>query len=257
MTYRLETSISQAFPDRILVRGYSLVDLAERAGFGDVVYLLLKGELPTRGEGRLIEAMLVCMAEHTIHAPSTHAARTVANSGSPLQAAVAAGVLSIGDHHGGAGEACARLLQAAVARADQPFDPHAAARRLVDGALAAGQRLPGFGHRLHDPDPRAVFLIAKAREGELAGAHTDLAEAAVDVLRERTGKSLPLNVDGALAALASDMGFDAEMGKGLFILARTAGLLAHVQEEYQEGKPFKFVPRAEVSYRGPQERPIE
>ncbi len=257
MTYKLETAISQAFPDRILVRGYNLVDLAGRAAFGDVVYLLLKGDLPARNEGRLIEAMLICMAEHAIHAPSTHAARTVANSGSPLQAAVAAGVLSIGDHHGGAGEACARLLQAAVAAGGRPFDPRATAARLVDEALAAGQRLPGFGHRLHDPDPRAVFLVAKAREWELAGPHTALAEATVDALRARTGKSLPLNVDGALAALASDMGFDAAMGKGLFILARTAGLLAHVQEEYQEGKPFKFVPRAEVSYRGPQERPVE
>jgi citrate synthase len=108
---------------------------------------------------------------------------------------------------------------------------------------------------MHDPDPRAVFLLARARELGLYGRHAAVAEAIVTALHERTGKSLPLNVDGALAALASDMGFATPMARGLFILARTAGLLAHVQEEYATGKPMKFVPRAEVRYTGPTRPP--
>lgn len=247
----LETGISQAFPDRIEIRGYNIVDLAGQHTFGEMVYLLLQGELPARGEGRLIEAMLVVMAEHSINAPSTHTARTVANCGSPLQTAVAAGISAIGDHHGGAGEACARLLQAAVSQAAEPFEPRAVAAAIIEQVRQAGQRLPGFGHRIHDPDPRAVFLVAKARELGLAGRHTEVAEAMVDVWRERTGRSLPLNVDGALGALACDMGLDVTMAKGLFILARTAGLLAHVQEEYETGKPMRFVPRVKVRYTGP------
>lgn len=254
MSYVVETAISQAFADRIEVRGYDLIALAAHRSFGDMVYLLLRGDLPPGREGELIEAMLVVMAEHSINAPSTHAARTVANCGSPLQSAVAAGISAVGDHHGGAGEQCAALLQAGVRRAGEPFDAAAAsavAAAIVDEAAAAGRRLPGFGHRLHDPDPRAVFLLERARRLGLYGRHAAVAEQIVVRLRERTGKSLPLNVDGALAALASDMGFSTLMAKGLFILARTAGLLAHVQEEYETGKPMKFVPRAEVKYTGP------
>ena len=251
MSYVLETGISQAFADRIEVRGYDLIALAAQRSFGDMVYLLLRGELPPGSEGELIEAMLVVMAEHSINAPSTHAARTVANCGSPLQSAVAAGISAVGEHHGGAGEQCAALLQEGVRRAGEPFDAAAVAAGIVEDAAAAGRRLPGFGHRLHDPDPRAVFLLERAHQLDLYGPHAAVAEAIVARLRERTGKSLPLNVDGALAALASDMGFSTLMAKGLFILARTAGLLAHVQEEYATGKPMKFVPRAEVKYTGP------
>jgi citrate synthase len=251
MDYILETGISQVFPDRIEIRGYDLIALARHRSFGDVVYLLLRGPLPPGREGELLETMLVVMAEHSINAPSTHTARTVANCGSPLQTAVAAGISAIGPHHGGAGEQCAELLQEGVRQAAEPFDAAAVAAAIVEQAAAAGRRLPGFGHRMHDPDPRAVFLLARARELGLYGQHAAVAEAMVARLHERTGKSLPLNVDGALAALASDMGFAPPMARGLFILARTAGLLAHVQEEYTTGRPMKFVPRAEVRYTGP------
>lgn len=251
MDYILETGISQVFPDRIEIRGYDLIALASSCSFGEMVYLLIQGGLPPGREGQLLEVMLVIMAEHSINAPSTHAARTVANCGSPLQTAVAAGISAIGEHHGGAGEQCAELLQEGVRLAAEPFDANAVAASIVEQAAAAGRRLPGFGHRMHDPDPRAVFLLARARELGLYGRHAAVAEAIVAALRQRTGKSLPLNVDGALAALASDMGFAPLMARGLFILARTAGLLAHVQEEMATGKPMKFVPRAEVRYTGP------
>ena len=118
-----------------------------------MVYLLLRGELPPAGEGQLLEAMLVVMAEHSINAPSTHTARTVANCGSPLQTAVAAGISAIGEHHGGAGEQCAELLQEGVRLAAEPFDAAAVARLIVERAATDGRRLPGYGHRMHDPDP--------------------------------------------------------------------------------------------------------
>jgi citrate synthase len=250
----VKTAISQVYPDRILVRGYNLVDVAEARSFGDVVYLLLRGELPEGREGRLIEVMLSMMVEHSINAPSIHAARTVAACGSPVQTAVAAGVSAIGDYHGGAGEACARILQEALAAAPPDADLDALAAQIVDEARQAGRRLPGFGHRFHNPDPRAVRLLALAQAWEIAGRHTALALALVDALAERTGRSLPLNIDGALAALISDMGFDWRLGKGFFIIARTAGLLAHVHEEMTTGKPFGFPPRAEVEYVGVGER---
>ena len=253
MAYTLETGISQVFPDRILVRGHNVVDLAQNHSFGDVLYLLLRGKLPPGQEGRLMEAMLVLMAEHSINAPSIHAARTVASCGSPVQTALAAGISAIGEHHGGAGEACARLLQEAVSAAPTEADLDAVARGIVTSARQRGERLPGFGHRFHDPDPRAVYLLALAQELGIAGRHTALAQTLVRVLHAETGRGLPLNVDGALAALISDMGFDWRLGKGFFIVARTAGLLAHVHEEMTTGKPLKFAPVADVRYTGPPE----
>jgi citrate synthase len=251
MSHTRTTAISQAHADRIEVRGYSVLDLAGSLSFGEMVYLLLQGELPTPEQGKLIEAMLVIMAEHSINAPSTHVARTVASCGSPLQTAVAAGVSAIGEHHGGAGEACARILQDAVRNAPDPFDAEAVADRIVEETKRAGKRMPGYGHRIHDPDPRAVYLVALARDLNLAGPHVELAEAIETALRRRTGRSLPLNVDGALAALSGDLALDPLMAKGLFILARTAGLLAHVQEEYAAGKPMQFAGITPVEYVGP------
>jgi citrate synthase len=251
--YILKTAISQIEPDRILVRGHSVVDLAANCSFGETLYLLLRGELPAGQEGRLIEAMLVIMSEHSINAPSTHAARTVASCGTPLQTAMAAGISAIGEHHGGAGEACARILQEGLAGVTDPTAERLAqvAAQIVAEARSRGERLPGFGHRFHDPDPRAVYMLHLAEELGIAGKHTALAQSLVTALQQGAGRSLPLNVDGALAALISDMGFDWRLGKGFFIIARTAGLLAHVHEEMTTGKPLQFAPKATIDYIGP------
>ena len=255
MAGRVRSAISQLYPDRILVRGYDLVELVGTHTFGDVVYLLMSGELPGGQEGRLVEAILVSCAEHSINAPSTHAARTVANCGVPVQSAIAAGVSAVGEYHGGAGEACARMLQEAI-RARPGTPPEVLAGEIVADFRRGGQRVPGFGHRFHDPDPRAVRLLSLADEWGISGQHVALARAMVGALRAATGRSLPMNVDGALGALISDMGIDWRYGKALFLLGRTAGLAAHVHEEMTTGRPFKFFGPVEVEYVGPPERPV-
>ncbi len=249
------TTIAQLYPDRILVHGYNLVEMGERYSFGDMVYLLLTGELPPGRDGELLEAMLVLTAVHGINSPSTHTVRAVANCGVPLQTAVAAGVSAIGDKHGGAGEACARILQEAVA-AQPDAPPEELARQIVAAARANKQRLPGFGHRFHDPDPRAQRLLDLAAAWGISGRYTALAQAIVAALHEAAGRSLPLNVDGALAALISDMGMDWRMGKAIFILGRTAGFIAHAQEELATGKPFQFINNVDAEYVGAGERPL-
>ncbi len=250
----MQTAISQVYPDRVLLRGYNLADLAGSRSFGDVVYLLMTGELPAGREGQLIEALLVVCAEHSINAPSTHTARAVANCGVPVQSAIAAGISAVGEHHGGAGEACARLLQDAV-RADPTAAPDTVAARLVQEFRAAGKRIPGFGHRFHDPDPRAERLLALADTWQLSGPHVALGRAIVAAL-QTDARSLPMNVDGALAAVLSDLGIDWRFGKAIFIIGRTAGLAAHVHEEMTTGKPFKFIQPVPVEYIGPDERPL-
>jgi len=255
MIPQVKSAISQVYPDRILVRGYSLVELVGTYTFGDVVYLLMTGELPHGQEGRLVEAILVSCAEHNINTPSTHAARTVANCGVPLQTAIAAGVSAIGEYHGGAGEACARILQEEVS-AHPETSPDALAQDIVEDFRRGKRRIPGFGHRIHDPDPRAVRLLSLADEWGISGPHVALARAIVTALQATTGRSLPMNVDGALAALISDMGIGWRYGKALFIIARTAGLAAHVHEEITTGKPFKFFVPTDADYVGPPERPV-
>ena len=251
----VETTIAQLYPDRILMRGYNLSEMAGRYSFGDTVYLLVMGDLPPGREGDLLEAMMVISAVHGIDSPSTHTARAVANCGVPLQTAVAAGVSAIGEHHGGAGEACARLLQEAVA-AHPDMPPDELARQIVVQARAEKRRLPGFGHRFHDPDPRAERLFFLADKWQLNGRYTALALAIVAALRDTAGRSLPMNVDGAIAALISDMGMNWHYGKALFILGRTAGLVTHVQEELDTGKPFRFASKVDAQYVGIGERPL-
>ncbi len=251
----VQTKIAELHADRILVRGYNLAEMAGRYSFGDTLYLLMMGELPSDHEGDLLEAMLVITAVHGINSPSTHTVRAVANCGVPIQTAVAAGVSAIGDTHGGAGEACARILQEAVA-AQPNTSPAEMARQIVADARTKKQRLPGFGHRFHDPDPRAQRLLALAEKWGINGRFTTIAQAIVTELQKATGRSLPLNVDGALAALISDMGMDWRMGKAIFILGRTAGFIAHAQEELATGKPFQFINGVDVAYVGAEERPL-
>src|SRR5712691_2012872 len=140
------TSLSSVEPNKILIRGYRVQDLMERCSFGYVIYLTFKGELPAGNEGRLIEMIAVSSTDHSFLAPSIDATRFVASGGVPLQAAVAAGIISLGDHHGGAIEQCAKLLQDSVI-GERP------AADIVHDFRTRRQRVPGFGHPWHDRDP--------------------------------------------------------------------------------------------------------
>src|SRR5713226_9027816 len=140
------TSLSSVEPNKILIRGYRVQDLMERCSFGDVIYLTFKGELPAGNEGRMIEMIVVSSTDHSFLAPSIDATRFVASGGVPLQAAVAAGIISLGDHHGGAIEQCSKLLQDSVKSGTS-------ASEIVAGFRSRKQRIAGFGHPWHDHDP--------------------------------------------------------------------------------------------------------
>src|SRR2546423_13568278 len=152
-----QTALSSVPPNKILIRGYRVEDLMARCSFGDIIYLTFKGELPAGNEGRMIEMIMVSSTDHSFLAPSIDATRFVASGGVPLQAAVAAGVIALGDHHGGAIEQCARLLQESVTSGID-------AAAIVSDFRSRKQRVPGFGHPWHDHDPRTRTLIAKAKE---------------------------------------------------------------------------------------------
>lgn len=230
------------------MRGYSIDDLVRNTTFGDVVFMLLTGELPRGREGRLVEAMLVACCEHSLASPSVDAVRFVASSGVPLQTAVAAGVSAIGEHHGGAIEPCAILLKAAVEQDKQ-------ASEIFRDLKAARRRLPGYGHPVHQDDPRVKVLLELADEWQMSGVHTALARELEAESDTALGRHLQMNVDGAIAALMCDIGIDPVLGKAFFIVGRAPGYIAHAHEQMQE-RPFKAAAHDEITYSGPANRTV-
>jgi citryl-CoA lyase len=250
---RWKTALTEIKKGEIRVRGYDIVDLMGKLSFSDVVFLILKGELPTREESEMMRAILVSSIDHGATPPSVLSARNVLSAGNPLNAAVAGGVLTIGDVHGGAIEECARILQT-WARKTGPVE--AIARELVSDFVHSRRRIPGFGHRLHETDPRTVKLFEMARELKFSGRHLQMARAVENELAKSLGKRLPINVDGAIAAVVSDMGFDWRLGKGFFIISRVAGLVAHAYEEMVREKPMRRLGDWNFDYDGPPAREI-
>lgn len=251
-----KTAIVSAGADHIRIRGYDVTALMQRS-FGETVFLLLAGRLPTDAERRLLEAILVGEADHGAGAPSCAAARLAASGNrQSLSAAVAAGVLTIGNEHGGAGTNCMELIAAGVAEAGRDGISIAeAADRAVARAAAAHARIPGFGHRVHtSADPRIPVLFGMAREGGVAGDGVAFVEGLEASLRARI-KPLPINIDGALAAILHDMGFPAVAGHLVFVIGRVAGLAAEIAEEYAREKPMRI--KIPVEYDGAPPRAID
>jgi citrate synthase len=244
------TAIVDAGPEHIRIRGHDVLELMRQATFTDLIFLLHHERLPSAAERRLLDAILIGVADHGAGAPSCAAARLAASGNrQSASAAIAAGVLTIGDEHGGAGSGCMELIEAGLAdarRQSQSFD--AVAGRMVDEARAAKTRLPGFGHRVHSEiDPRVAVLFALAQDSGLAGDGIRFARALEAAVRERI-KPIPLNIDGALAAILVDLGFPPMVGKLLFIIGRVAGLSAEVLEEYTREKPMRI--KVPVAYDG-------
>jgi citrate synthase len=233
------TEISEAFPDRVEVRGRDLAgDLMGRVGFTEYVHLLLTGKEPTEDQRFFLDLLLVSIAEHGLMPSNVAARMTLAADPRSLQGAVAAGILGAGPVVLGASEECARLLEQAVAAGR---DPAEVARELQ----AAGERVPGFGHPLHKPvDPRAERILELADERGVSGPHIAYARALRDAVATERGKPLTMNVAMPMAAVLLDLGFPVVAAKAVPILARTAGLLAHLAEEQEHPIGFELAERA-------------
>ncbi len=253
-----KTKITEVAPNSIRVRGYPLDELMGRASFGQMVYLLLKGELPGAGHGRMIEAVLVSSVDHGATPPSVLAARTAASTGTPLNAAVAAGILSISSFHGGAIEDCMKVLHEtnALLRDGQASSVQEAAGIMVKKYREQSKRLPGFGHRLHTNDPRTAKLFELAEKYRIGGKKISIAKALAEQLLEQSGKKLPINVDGAIAAVLCELGFEPECANAFFMIARLPGLVAHVLEEKSCQQPMRRIDPVDHQYDGPEQRPV-
>jgi citrate synthase len=251
------TKITKVEPNNLVTCGYRQEDLIGTIPYSHVVYLLLKGDLPSNEHGKMIDAILTACIDHGITPPSSIASRTVASGGVPLPTAVAAGILSIGDAHGGAIEKGAKFLQDGILRKKkEDITIKEIAKRLVKEYKERHERILGFGHRIHTSDPRTKRLFTLAEELKIAKDHIAFSKAIKVELEKDRKKKLPINVDGAIAAIISDMGFDWRLGKAFFLLGRVAGLTAHVYEEQTLEKPMRKMFSIESDYIGPKEKSL-
>jgi succinyl-CoA synthetase alpha subunit len=250
------TAITRVEPNKVAVRGYNIAELMGRISFGAAVYLILTGGLPSAAVARLMDAILVSSIDHGATPPSALAARTLASTGATLSASVAAGIASINRHHGGAIEDCARQLRAIADRATrESISLDEAAARALAAMREAGERMSGFGHRLHTKDPRTARLFELAREAGVDGVHMRAARA-VEKAFAQAKKSLPINVDGAIGAILVDLGINPAAFNGIFMIARTPGLVAHVIEEQTREKPMRRIDPVNHGYDGPPPRTL-
>ena len=239
------TGIIEMAPGVIRYRGYPIEDLIrERVSLAQMVWLMTRGELPTRIQGQLLEAALMAAVDHGPQAPSIAIARMAATCGIGLNSAMASAVNVLGDVHGGAGEQAVQLYEDIAAR----MDAGASEADAVSGGIEAftavyGKVIPGFGHRFHPVDPRSAPLLelideAAARK-EVSGRFARIGRAVEATLRLKKGKPIPMNIDGATAVIYAELGFPAPLARGLFCISRSVGILAHAWEQMQQGGRIK------------------
>ncbi|MDP2671585.1 MAG: citryl-CoA lyase [bacterium] len=232
------------------IKGYKLTDLLQKVTFTRAIFLILTGELPEPKQEKMLNAVLVASIDHGVEAPSTTVARITVGDGVPLANAVAAGIGAIGKYHGGAVEAAAKLFQEAVKNNES-------ADSIVKQAKEESRRLPGFGHKVYEVDPRTAAILEVSQEIGFGGPHTELATKIEEELNQVSSKKLPLNIDGITAAVLSDLGLPWQLGNGFFVIARTVGLVAHVHEELTAEKPVSHrLSEEDVLYNGPESRQL-
>jgi citrate synthase len=259
---KFKTSITKIEPNKITTRGYPQEELIDKISYAEMVYLLLKGKMPSEKIAKIFNHVLVSFCDHGVTPPSTQTGRLVASSGSPLNVSLSGGLLSFGKNHAGAIEKAMELFQKLINESEifntktmkdseifkedrdfniennfenQIFDE--IAKNLVETYLKTNKKVPGFGHRYHDTDPRALKLIEILNKENYMGIHVKLALAIEKSLFKH--KKLRINIDGMNAAILSDMGFSPENGTGLFIIGRLPGLIAHINEEVNEEAEFR------------------
>src|SRR5262245_7884771 len=258
-----ETDIVDIAPGSIRIRGYAIEELIGRISFPAMIWLVLRGELPSRDQAHLFGAVLVSAVDHGPQAPSIAIARMAATCGLGLNGAIASGVNTLGDVHGGTGQQCMELLQDVDARRVAGADEDvAAAEAIAAFRERSGEFVPGYGHRFHPVDPRAVRLSELVREamlrGTVSGRYLAAGEAVQRALSRGKAKTLPMNIDGITAVVLLELGFAAELGRGIFILSRSVGICAHAFEQSRQGERIKgpTPPACGFRYRGPAPREI-
>ncbi len=244
----IQTAITDIKEEKEYIRGYSLDALMQKKTFVETIFLLLKGVLPTEKETAMLNALFTAAIDHGPGTASAQTARIVASAKNSMHTAVAAGILAMGERHGSAIESAAMFFQ----QHREEKDIHALAVVLKEQKT----RVPGFGHAILEEDHRSAMLLELARQYGFYGSHCVFAEKFHQEINTLSSKKLAFNIDGSMAAILSDMGFDATLMKGFFIIARTAGLVAHVHEEMTHDEGIRRLDQSDITYIGPTERVV-
>jgi citrate synthase len=258
------TQIIDIHPGSIGIRGYPIQELIGRLSFPEMIWLMIRGERPSPQQGELLEAALVASVDHGPHAPSIAIARMAVTCGVDLNNAMASGINVLGDIHGGPGQQCMELYAEISAVAGNASDLPAITDRVLEDFIARqGKIIPGFGHRFHPIDPRVAPLLAlvdrAARDGVVGGSYARIGREVEAAIARRTGKPIPMNIDGVTAVIFSELGFPPPMGRGLFILSRSVGILAHAWEQMQRQERIKGPMPKDIpyTYSGPDLRRLD
>jgi citrate synthase len=257
------TSVSRIEPGVIELRGHPIQELIGNISLTELIYLMLRGSPAPAGQAALLEAALVAGADHGPHAPSIAISRMAVTCGLPVNGAMASAINVLDDVHGGAGQQCMELYREIDAEAGATEDLVAAATAVIQRHRNAGEKIvPGFGHRFHPVDPRTAplfELVAKAAAaGVVTGRWASIGRAVEVALKEITKRHIPMNIDGITAVIFCELGFEPELGRGLFILSRSVGILAHAWEQKQRGRRIMGPMPREIPYRysGPARRAV-
>ena len=257
------TDIIEMAPGMIRYRGYAIEELIGEASFTQMIWLMTRGELPSRDQANLLEIALMSAVDHGPQAPSIAIARMAATCGVGMNNAMASAINVLGDVHGGAGEQAVELYHAIAARMENGASLEDAVRQGYDEHISAnGKYLPGFGHRFHPLDPRAPRLLEMvdqaAAKGTVSGRYARIARQLEAEIAARKHKSIPMNIDGATAVIYAELEFPAPLARGLFCLSRSVGILAHIWEQTQQGGRNKGpIPRQYLwSYTGHKHRQV-
>ncbi|WP_322029946.1 citryl-CoA lyase [Paraburkholderia sp. J76] len=258
------TSITDIHPGSIKVRGYPIQELIGNVSFPQMIWLMLRGELPGDEEATLLEAALVASVDHGPHAPSIAISRMATSCGLPINGAMASALNALDDVHGGAGQQAVELYADIAARIVAGSAFEAAVEAGVDEFIAAhGKYLPGFGHRFHPVDPRAGRLLAlvdaRMASGTIKGRYAAIARGIEALLKKRKERPVPMNIDGVTAVIYAELGFAPELARGVFCLSRAVGILAHAWEQRGRGERNKGPMPREIpyAYTGAPERHLE
>jgi citrate synthase len=256
------TSIIRIEPGKIEVRGYPIEELIGELRFPEMIWLMLRGELPSRAQALLLDAALVGAVDHGPQAPSISISRMAISCGVELNGAMASAINVLDDVHGGAGQQCMELYAAVAREAGDCIPTLAHVNTVLEGYEAQRRFVPGFGHRFHPIDPRAPRLLAlvddACRTGVVSGRWAHIGRLVEQVLHERKGKRIPMNIDGATAVIFAELGFEPALGRGLFILSRAVGILAHAWEQRGQKARIKgpMPPTIPYRYDGPSTRSL-
>ena len=251
-----KTSVGKVMPNKILVRGYPLDKLMGNVGFAEGIYLILRGELPTLAQGKVLEAILFGIFEHAFINSAIPAARYVVSGNPNVVNGVAAGVLSMGPYTGSPRAAAEFIEQCYARKIEEGLSYKEAAEKVVDECLAGKRRIPGFGHPVHTADPRTVRLREIALEEQVLGEKTKLYEVVHETFVRKTGKNLPINTDGMMAGLMLDMGFGPLEVEAVAIISFLPGIVAHTIEEIKQKVPLRVIPDLIAEYTGVEERQL-